>query len=94
MNLKEPTVFSEQKKGELTRYEYFTIWIYAEGFSRGNPSGCDHSLYRNNNRTEENVHDLRCTFPFVPGRSGAGTDPWDKSCGWCCGNVYCCGTWD
>ena len=63
----------------MTRYEYFTVWIYAEGFSRGNPSGCDHALYRDHHCSETDVHDRRCAFPFFSGRCCAGTDPGSES---------------
>ena len=56
----------------MTSYEYFTVWIYAEGFSRWNPSGCDHALYRDHHCSETDVHDRRCAFPFFSGRCCAG----------------------
>ena len=33
MSLKEQTGFLKRKRGGSTKYEYFTVWIYAEGFS-------------------------------------------------------------
>ena len=75
----------------MTRYEYFTVWIYAEGFSRGNPSGCDHALYRDHHCSETDVHDRRCAFPFFSGRCCAGTDPGSESGSRCGSDVYCAG---
>ena len=73
----------------MTSYEYFTVWIYAEGFSRWNPSGCDHTLYRDYHCVETDVHDRRCTFPFLSGWCCAGPDSGSESGGWCGSDVHC-----
>lgn len=60
MSLKEQTGSLKRKRGGSTKYEYFTVWIYAEGFSGGNPSGCGHALHRDHHCSETDVHDRRC----------------------------------
>ena len=72
VSLKEQTGSLKRKRGGSTKYEYFTVWIYAEGFSGGNPSGCDHALHRDHHCSETDVHDRRCAFPFFTGRCCAG----------------------
>ena len=62
MSLKEQTGSLKRKRGGSTKYEYFTVLIYAEGFSGGNPSGCDHALHRDHHCSETDVHDRRDVY--------------------------------
>lgn len=86
--------FFKAEEGGSTKYEYFTVWIYAEGFSGGNPSGCDHALHRNHHCSETDVHDRRCAFPFFTGRCCAGTDTWSESSSRCSSDVHRSCSWN
>ena len=88
MSLKEQTGSLKRKRGGSTKYEYFTVWIYAEGFSGGNPSGCDYALHRDHHCSETDVHDRRCAFPFFTGRCCAGIDTWSESGSRCSSDVH------
>ena len=67
---------------------------HAEGFSGGNPSGCDHALHRDHHCSETDVHDRRCAFPFFTGRCCAGTDTWSESGSRCSSDVHRSCSWN
>lgn len=86
--------FLKRKRGGSTKYEYFTVWIYAEGFSGGNPSGCDHALHRDHHCSETDVHDWRCAFPFFAGRCCTRTDTGSESSSRCSSDVHRSCSWN